>query len=539
MKGVAKAAPISYPKSRSQMAFKTTRIPTLNPMTSDISSKEPLIELDSEKNYGLYGNQNRSVHVRNAVIEFSPPLPSTSEHSFQNIFDRKIKACYQTCNFGYSDAESSVKMKETLLGHFLTFFKAKKQNLSSDNINKLLNLIQFHILRKIDNFDRIIFISEDNPNIMAKEWPHLQIIYSILHILLKNYVAYIPSDFASSITGGLNSPDEKERVFIKDFVINYCFQNPSSFPHILVGILKILVDYGNQLVPPFAIGSVLEIIKEFTNNRELYNSNSQIFSVIFVNYIIPLLKAPHLSFFYRQILQVIQFFMEMEQNHVNQVVDYLLKYFPYTIVIKQVYFLNFLTETIPKLSQRDFFSRIEKIFNVFSRCTQSSSSRIADAALALWSSLEVQAVIKLFEAKIFPLILPAVFNVAKNHWNQNVRQSAQKVIDLAIKTDKKLALDAQQRCVAIACTDADASRNWAKLAEMASKMDRKFSPQNITDSFNHFVRTYTETNLSPLAENENLNQNQNNHSNKKRGFGSASRNGSFLIVQPKLCSKYV
>ena len=255
MKRIAKTMPVSVNKSQTH-TFQATHIPTLAPMSNFDSNKDPLIELDFEMKCDSTKYNNR-LHVKNNVIEHTPPLPLPSDKSFQNIFDRKIKACLQTCNFGYADAEASVKEKETLLNHFLTFLDTKKtsKSLSEQNVVKMLEMIKANAVRQIDCIERIVFISEDNPNVAVREWPHLQIIYRILQLLLKNYASYIPPEFVVSIVSALNSTDEKERFQVKEFLNHYCIRNPESQSLILIPLLKTLVDYGNNLTPPFGIAS--------------------------------------------------------------------------------------------------------------------------------------------------------------------------------------------------------------------------------------------------------------------------------------------
>lgn len=542
MKRIAKTMPVSINKGQPQHTFQTTHIPILTPMNNLNPDKDPLIELDFEMKCDST-KYNTRLHVKNNIIEHTPPLPSPNDISFQNIFDRKIKACLQTCNFGYADAEASVKEKETLLNHFLTFFESSKnaKSLSVQNVTKLLEMIKVNIVRKIDCIERIAFISEDNPNVAVREWPHLQIIYRILQLILKYYYSYIQPEFAVSIVSALNSTDEKERFQVKEFLINYCNKNPESQSFVLIPLLKSLVDYGNNLTPPFGIASTLELIKTLTQNL-----GGDISFLIFSNYILPLLKTPQLSFFYKEMVTTIQFFMCCEQRNVTLVIDYLLKYFPYTIMIKQVYFLNLLTETIPKLSQRDFSSRINKIFAIYSRCSKSPSSKIADTALNLWQSLEMQAIIKLFAVKIFPIALPPLFYIVQEHWCQSVRQNAQKAIDFANKTDKKIVLDIQSKSrngSIYSNIESEESKTWAKLAELASARDKSFNAQKIINAFNEMVfpeksKQKTKSSIFNNVKNGWSISSSLSITKKPKQFEhQLTKNPSAIIIQPKLCYK--
>lgn len=499
--------------------------------------KEPLIELDFEIKCDSTKHNNR-LHVKNNIIEHTPPLPSPKDMSFQNIFDRKIKACVQTCNFGYADAEASVKAKEVLLNHFLSFLQSSKtsKSLSPSNVLKLLEMIKVNVVRKIDFIERIVFISEDNPNVSVREWPHLQIIYHILELLLKNYPSDIPPEFVVSIVQVLNSTDEKERIKVKEFINSYCVKNPESQSLILIPLLKSLVDYGNNLTPPFGISSTLEIIKILS-----HNCGSDISFLIFSNYIIPLLKTPHLSFFYKEMMTTIQFFMGCEQRNVTIVVDFLLKYFPYTIMIKQVYFLNLLTETIPKLSQRDFSNRIDKIFSVYSRCSKSPSSKIADTALNLWQSFEMQAIIKIFASRIFPIALPPLFYIVQEHWCQSVRQNAQKAIDFANKTDKRIVYDLQSQS-RNSIQESEESKNWAKLAELASKRDKTFNVQKVIIAFNEIEfpdkpKLKQKSDIFSSVKNGSVSSSLSIPKKQKQFDYPLTKNPSAIIIQPKLCYK--
>ncbi|OHS99049.1 hypothetical protein TRFO_08609 [Tritrichomonas foetus] len=534
MKRIAKTMPVSVNSKYQQQknGFKTTRVATLDPINPD-SEEEPLIELDFEFNSGKT-KRNVGFRGKNIQIDHTPPLPPPSSPSFQSIFDKKIQSCCQICNFNYSDADISAKaMKETLLEHFLTLLSNEESSsqLSPENVQKLLNMIAVNTLRKFESVEQIAFISEANVNIAAKAWPHLQYIYQILLLLVKQHPDKIPVEFAEKIVPLLNSTDQNERVQVKFFFGGYCLQKPELQNQIIIMLLKTVVDYLNKVVPPYGIASVLEIVRELSKL-----CSSDISSIIIENYILPLFKTNHLSFFISEMKQTVEYFMEKEQRNVNLVIDYLLRYFPKTKMIKQVYFLNILTESIPKLTQRDFSSRITKIFSIYGWACKSPSSKVSDAAFRLWSSLEVQAIIGIFANKVFPIALPILFSVAQDHWSQGVRQNAVKAIEFANKTDKKIVTEFQQSRGFMNKESEEASK-WEKIAELASIRDKNVNVQKIVESFTNRALDNVQ-HLQPIQHSQtNIDNARPGASGRKLSALQAGKNGSAIIVQPKFCYK--
>ena len=509
-----------------KQAFKTTRVATLDPIDDSKSEIEPLIELEVDFNFPK--RKNAAFHGKNVVIDHTPPLPPPSNSGFQRIFDQKIKSCCTLCNFNFVDADISAKaMKETLLEHFITFLTSEEtgKSLSKENVLKILDMVKVNTIRKFDSIELIEFVCEDNPSVPCREWPHLQLIYQILLLVLKNYPAFIPVEFVETMIPLLNSTDQNERVQVKFFCGAYCFQNQQSINQVVITLLKTIVDFLNNVAPPYGVASILEIVREMSGML-----NNNIYPIIIENYILPLMKTNQLSFFIGEMNLTLNDFMGKEQRYVNTVVDYLIKFFPKTKMIKQVYFLKLLSEAIPKLTQRDFSNRINKIFAVYCRAFVSPSSKVAEAAFAFWNDLEVQAIIGIFPGRIFPIALPALFTAAQEHWSPTVRQCAIKAIEFANKTDKKLVNDFQQ-VRTLSLKENEVSANWSKVAIIAARRDKSINVDEVMERFQYENESHESNPIILHSESKP------SSCGKKLALANGKSNSTVLIVQPKLFYK--
>jgi hypothetical protein len=122
-----------------------------------------------------------------------------------------------------------------------------------------------------------------------------------------------------------------------------------------------------------------------------------------------------------------------------------------------------MTGTIPHVSQRDFASRIPKLIPLYADATCSPASKLAEAGLHLWDSLETQAIVAIYARQVFPLIVPALIRCSKEHWSLAIRQSASHALAVATKTEPKLITDGSLKIHA-----SDVVAKWMTVVNAAS-----------------------------------------------------------------------
>ena len=457
-------------KSQPKVPYASTRSAVLKPIPGRRGADEPIIDLNFSDE--ISAKRYHDFHGANINIEKTPPLPPIEMPTFKAIFDKKVAACKQLCNFVYIDADVKAKaIKQTTLEQLLAFLKNEEQaeKLQQEEANKLLDMIAVNICRSLPTPGDDLLFQESCPNILIPQWQHTSIVYDILLQMLRLYPQYFSLEFVDRILYMLNSSDANERTRMKFFVGGFCMQQPEYREQMTIRMVKMIVDHQNRVIPPFSIGSILEILLEMFNWE---GQNKDLNSVVFCRYIAPLVADSYLTFFMKELASACEYFMRAAQKHVNVVVDTIIKYWPRTRLSKQIFLLNVLTSAIPHLSQRDFSQRIPKIFPIYSECLRSPSSKLAEASLAIWDSLEVQAILGIFAKQVFPLVVPAMLKVSKEHWAESVRRIAARGMSFVVKTDSKFNAEAISSLKAI---DKEEQNKWITITKTAAAKDNQLN----------------------------------------------------------------
>lgn len=457
-------------KSTQKQTYQSSRNPILNPMgKSGGNSYEPIVDMNLSEDF--LAKRYQDYHGRHITIEKSPPLPPIESSTFRGIFNRKIESCCQMCNFFFIDADVKAKaVKTAMLEQILHFLKTEDQSsqLQIPDINRILEMVQRNICHSIKQFDDKLQFNESCPSILIPQWAHASLAYDILLQLLRVRPEAFTLEYVDRILYLLNSSDANERTKMKFFVGGLCITRPELREQMMIRMIKLLISHQQGVVPPFAVGSVLEILMEMFTWK--IPQAEEIHAMVFRMHIIPLIADKYMCFFMKELHTILTHFMEISQVQVNVVVDAVIKYWPKTRLSKQIQLLGIMSSAIPKMSQRDFAPRIVKMFAIYSQCSLSPSSKLAEAALSIWDSHEIQAIIGIFSKQVFPLIAPSLVRIAKEHWNESIRRMAIKAVAFITKTDHKFNADAISALKAI---DMDQFNNWSTIIRAASKNDLK------------------------------------------------------------------
>ena len=101
----------------------------------------------------------------------------------------------------------------------------------------------------------------------------------------------------------------------------------------------------------------------------------------------------------------------------------------------------------------------------------SPSSKLSEAALAMWDSMELQAIIGIFAKQVFPLVVPALLKVSKEHWSEAVRRIASKGMSFVMKTDPKFNAEA---IASLKALDKEEQNKWITIAKAAVASESQF-----------------------------------------------------------------
>jgi hypothetical protein len=335
--------------------------------------------------------------------------------------------------------------------------------LTGEHISKLLNMVSINVLRPLGNCNPLLLIGEDCPDIPLPQWPHLSLVYVILLKLLEHRPDCFTIEFADGIIYLLNSASESERMQVKFFIGGFCVQFPAWQDRIMIRLIRMLVDHREGIIPPFGVASILEILLELFQRRR---QEVAVQNVIFKDHLLPLISNRYFSFFVRKFNCILESFHAADPVNGALFIDSVSLCWPRTHLSKQIHLLTIVASIIPHLSRRDFVSRLSTLFRLYSELSCSASSKIAEVALSLWDSLEIQALVTIYGQKVFPLVVPSLIIAAKEHWCGTVQLAANRALTFVSRVDHRAIPDATFRIMSI-----DRISPWTIVATEAARRD--------------------------------------------------------------------
>ena len=94
----------------------------------------------------------------------------------------------------------------------------------------------------------------------------------------------------------------------------------------------------------------------------------------------------------------------------------LLKYWPFANRLKENLFLTELGEVIGACEADKIAHLIPKLFKRVIRCANSDDVQVADRSLCLFEEPSFLDIMTMYKSETFPIIVPAITDLGKNHW---------------------------------------------------------------------------------------------------------------------------
>jgi len=188
--------------------------------------------------------------------------------------------------------------------------------------------------------------------------------------------------------------------------------------------------------------------------------------------LIPLHKVKSLSSFHQQLTYCMQQYVEKQPELAYDVISAMLRYWPVSITSKQVLFLNEMEETLELTQPTEFHNLQEALFKRIAQCIMSMHFQVAERALFLWNNDYIVKLINQNRAKLFPIVIGALYNNTKQHWNNAVHGLTFNVLKLLMEADDQIFEQCTKRYRQeeeegnAARTDKVRERRWAVLLQL-------------------------------------------------------------------------
>lgn len=398
---------------------------------------------------------------------------------YNNVFAQKVKECQKICDFsiGIKDVVAK-KTKSDLLKDIITAFDSPEimHLLTPSSFEKYFKMVTKNICRPMPQL-KIVSPLDINDQVQDTAWPHLFLVYKTLNTLLEqnNIPPINNKNLVQALVSNCCGPDDRERFACKDILRKIY----SKCPNLNQSIMRAVI---SQFQTKLCSADLLEFYgKAVVAGYQAPLSEEQI--NVFKNAVLFLHSSPNFLKFCLNLLQVINQYVKIEPKLYEPTIEYIVSHWPSSNIRKQILML----------------SEVEGLFLGFPKLLNERSSKLV---FTLLSDLITQPNIDLSETSVNVIIGPALeeallaftplahkildeqlLSVARNHWNEFVREDAKLALQLMSDIDNDLleetlnnAKDTKKRKKA---NNQIWKTNWAKVFETAKSRDGNIQGPNL------------------------------------------------------------
>ena len=154
--------------------------------------------------------------------------------------------------------------------------------------------------------------------------------------------------------------------------------------------------------------------------------------------LLPLHKPKCLPLYHQQLAYCVTQFVEKDSTLAPVIIRGLIKYWPVTNSHKEVLFLGELEEILELTHDAEFATVAEPLLKQLSRCLTSNHFQVGERSLFLWNNEYIVQLLHHNKAIVVPLVVGALEENAKQHWNSAVQNLSGNVRKMFQNMDPKL-----------------------------------------------------------------------------------------------------
>merc|ERR1719421_1977325 len=288
-----------------------------------------------------------------------------------------------------------------------------------------------------------VYEPEDDEPALERAWPHLQIVYEFfLRFVVSNDVdpkiakRFVDQTFVLRLLELFDSEDPRERDYLKTILhrVYGKFMALRSFIRRAIQHTFFKVIYECEMHN--GVGELLEILGSIINGFALPLKEEH--KDFLIKALIPLHKVKTLASFHQQLSYCMSQYVEKDPRLAYDIITSMLKFWPVSITSKQVLFLNELEEILELTQPPEFHKMQEMLFKRIAFCITNPHFQVAERTLFLWNNDYIVKLINQNRQTLFPILIGALYNNSKQHWNSAVHGLTFNVLKLLMEADPQL-----------------------------------------------------------------------------------------------------
>lgn len=450
--------------------------------STKVYNGEPLI--DNEVPQVISLSTSRHFLDEEIDIPSSPKLPSPKDPLFNQIFCEKIKICNYIFNFSRPQFQLQGKKEKTIALaeiNILLSNKTKSILLSSKHKDLLLDMIMKNLSVQ-DPFSSVekIFQSTVKSSYVESSWEHISLIFKILNKFVLLFPDKCEFELVKKGVLLMNIPDSNESENLVTFMKNYIKVHPEQNEEIWKLLKCAILNVRYDIYTPYCLEPI------FSYLINIFFSNKKSISQILYTHLLPLFRLERLSLYFSKLVALIDFIIEGNITEQYNVIQYLVKHFPYQCGHKQPLFVSALAIFTKSMTSSKLNIIARQLFIFIAMAIKSPNSRLAENALTLLMKKNMRPVILSNYDYAFRILYEPVKWCAGFYWDQAVRGQSQDVLSLLMnaKFDNQNTISSYQESnfnffETKKRNDYELAQVWATLSRITARRDRSF---NLTQS---------------------------------------------------------
>lgn len=337
-------------------------------------------------------------------------------------------------------------MKRQTLLEMVQFVNDTRNCFNEGLMQDVVNMTSNNIFRSLPARRRFIppYLDPEAEEPQLQEaWLHLQLVYEFfLRFIVSADVdpkiakRYVDSNFILNILELCDTEDPRERDYLKTILHRAYGKFMTLRSFVRSAITQVFYqaiyecDYRN------GISELLEILGSIINGFALPLKEEH--RDFLLHGLLPLHKVKHVAPFHQQLAYCTMQYVEKDTRLTVNIIEALLRYWPSTCSSKQVLFLNELEELLELIQPAEFAKVVMPVFKRVAKCIRSSQFQISERALLLWNNDCTMKLVGEHRKPLYPLIMGALYENSRGHWNSTVSGLTFNVLKLMMETDKEL-----------------------------------------------------------------------------------------------------
>jgi len=380
-------------------------------------------------------------------VDHLPQIRQVASNDRQKLFLKKLELCCYTFDFTNPGLDVREKeMKRECLQDLVDYVNSGNGKFSDEVSPLVVHMISINLFRTLppskhssmESYD----LDEEEPS-LEPAWPHLSIVYE----LLLRYVvssdtdakiakAYINQQFILRLLDLFDSEDPRERDYLKTILHRIYGKFMCHRPFIRRAINHVFYRFVYETERHNGIAELLEILGSIINGFALPLKEEH--KMFLRRALLPLHKPKCLPLYHQQLSYCVTQFVEKDSTLAEVVIRGLLRFWPVTNSHKEVLFLGELEEILELTQDKEFAAVAEPLFRQVSKCLTSCHFQVGERSLFLWNNEYVLQLVHHNKELIIPLIVGALEENAKQHWNPAVHSLSLNVRKMFQDMDPKL-----------------------------------------------------------------------------------------------------